>query len=362
MAINSLEHARILVVDDEQTNIDLLERILARAGYANVKSTVEPEQVLALCAHFQPDLILLDLHMPKLDGFTILQQVTSSLPTQAYLPILVLTADISMEAKQRALAYGAKDFLTKPLERVETLLRIKNLLETRFLHLSRENENQRLEEKVRERTDKLEQAQMEVLQLLARAAEYRDDDTGHHTNRVGHQSAQLAELLGLPAADVEMIRRAAPLHDIGKIGIPDHILLKPGRLTAAEFEVITTHAVIGANMLSGSQFPILRLAEQIALTHHERWDGSGYPYGLRGDEIPLAGQIVAVVDVFDALTHERRYKPAWSVAEAVAELERQKGRQFAPRVVEAFIQLLGTVGLQGEGAAAATVVVEAAAT
>ena len=353
MQDTTLRDARSLLVDDHEANVRLLERILLQAGYTNLRRTTDPRQVLPLFAEGQPDLIVLDLHMPHLDGFAVLEQLRPLIPAGTYLPILVLTADITRDAKQRALAMGARDFLTKPLDHAEVLLRIKNLLETRYLHRALRAQNQQLEQRVRERTRSLEAAQMEILERLARAAEYRDDDTGEHIERVGRIAALLARALGLREAEVELVRRAAPLHDVGKIGIPDEVLLKPGKLTAAEFAQMQTHTMIGAKILSGSRFPILQLATEIALTHHERWDGSGYPHGLAREAIPLPGRIVAVVDVFDALTHERPYKSAWPVAAAVAELRRQRGRQFDPSVVTAFLTLeaQGALALeQGEAA------------
>jgi putative two-component system response regulator len=208
------------------------------------------------------------------------------------------------------------------------------------LYLQIQSQNQLLEAKVRERTRELEAAQIEIIERLARAAEFRDDNTGQHTERVGQMAALLARELGLPDAQVSLIRRAAPLHDVGKIGIPDSILLKLGKLTAAEFELVKTHTTIGARILSGSRFPLLRLAEEIAFSHHEQWDGRGYA-GLVGDTIPLAGRIVTVADVFDALTQKRPYKAAWPVEEAVAEIARQRGRQFDPQVVDAFLRVIG---------------------
>ena len=354
MQDTTLRAAQILLVDDHEANVRLLERILLQAGYTNLRRTTDPRQVLPLFSEVQPDLIVLDLHMPHLDGFAVLEQLRPLIPAGTYLPILVLSADITRDAKQRALQMGAKDFLTKPLDQVEVLLRIKNLLETRFLHRALRAQNQQLEQRVRERTRSLEAAQLEILERLARAAEYRDDDTGEHTERVGRIAALLARALGLREAEVELVRRAAPLHDVGKIGIPDEILLKPGKLTASEFAQMQTHTTIGVKILSGSRFPILQLATEIALTHHERWDGSGYPHGLAREAIPLPGRIVAVVDVFDALTHERPYKAAWPVAAAVAELRRQRGRQFDPNVVTAFLALQAEHPLefaQGEAAA-----------
>jgi putative two-component system response regulator len=178
-----------------------------------------------------------------------------------------------------------------------------------------------------------------MLARLAAAAEYHDDSTGEHTRRVGNLSVAIARRLGLPDSDVELIRLAAPLHDLGKIAIPDAVLRKPGRLTAAEFEQMKTHTTVGAEMLAGNPFALLEMAEQIALTHHEKWDGSGYPAGLGGDEIPVAGRIVAVADVFDALTHVRPYKAAWTAAEAIAEMRSQRGRHFDPEILDAFLSV-----------------------
>ena len=332
-----LKDARILIVDDEEANVSLLERLLKRAGYTNLKGITDSRHAASLCIQFVPDLILLDLNMPHRDGFAVMEEVKSLTPDGIYLPILILTADTTSEAKQRALSMGAKDFLSKPLDLSEVLLRVKNLLETRFLYLQLRDQNHILEERVSERTQDLEEARVEILERLAHAAEFRDDVTGEHTKRVGQISALLARALGLPEAQVELIRRAAPLHDVGKIGIPDHILLKPERLTAEEFEQMKTHTTIGARILSGSRVPLLQLAEEIALTHHECWDGTGYPQALEGEATPLAGRIVGIADVFDALTYERPYKEAWPEEKALTELERQKGRQFEPQVVETFL-------------------------
>ncbi|MGH2371927.1 MAG: HD domain-containing phosphohydrolase, partial [bacterium] len=237
---------------------------------------------------------------------------------------------------QRALAGGAKDFLTKPVDATEVVLRIRNLLETRMLHLQLQDQNEILEEKVLDRTRELEQAQIEILERLALAAEYRDDDTGQHTYRVGETSGHIARALVLPDAQVELIRRAAPLHDVGKIGIPDNILLKPGKLTPDEFEVMKTHTTIGVRILSGSKFPLLQLAREIALAHHERWDGAGFPEGLTGEAIPLEARIVAVADAYDAMTSNRPYRKALSREEAWGILWDGAGTQWDEHIVEAF--------------------------
>jgi len=254
-------------------------------------------------------------------------------------PFLVLTTEPTEESKRRALSLGARDFLIKPLDRTELLLRVRNVLQVQQLQDRLFEHNANFELEVAERTRDLEQARLEVLDRLALAGEYLDDDTRQHARRIGRTCALIAIGLGLPDAEVELISRAAPLHDIGKIGIPDATLLKPGKLTQAEFDQIKRHTTIGADILSGSRSPLLRMAESIALTHHERWDGSRYPLGLAGEEIPLAGRIVAVADVFDALTHERPYKEAWSISDAVAEIVSQSGRQFDPAIVEAFTRL-----------------------
>ena len=251
----------------------------------------------------------------------------------------MLTGDDTQEAKREALSRGAKDFLNKPFHSDEVLLRIGTLLETRFLYLQIQSQNQILEAKVRDRTRELEAAQIEIIERLARAAEFRDDNTGQHTERVGQMAALLAKGIGLPDPQVSLIRRAAPLHDVGKIGIPDSILLKLGKLTHDEFLIVKTHTTIGARILSGSRFTILRLAEEIAFNHHERWDGDGYA-GITGAAIPLAGRIVAVADVFDALTQKRPYKAAWPIDDAMAEIERQRGKQFDPALVDAFMRML----------------------
>jgi putative two-component system response regulator len=286
-----------------------------------------------------PDLVLLDLHMPTIDGFALLEQLQPLQGHGSDVPFLVLTADATDETKRRALAAGASDFLTKPLDRVELLLRVRNLLNVKLLQDRLRTQNANLEYEVAERTRDLEQARVEILERLALAAEYRDDETQEHAWRIGRICGHVSMRLGLPHDEVELMGRAAPLHDLGKIGISDTILLKPGKLTDDEFDLIKTHTTIGAGILAGSHSPVLRLAERIALTHHERWDGRGYPMGLVGEEIPLAGRIVAVADVFDALTHARPYKPAWSVEDTVSEIVGQRGRQFDAEIVDAFATL-----------------------
>jgi putative two-component system response regulator len=333
-------NARLLIVDDEDANIEILERILTRAGFTRIVTSNDSRQATALYVEHRPDLILLDLHMPHMDGLEVMDQL-NEIAEASYLPILILSGDLTPEARREALSRGAKDFVNKPFQQDELLLRIKTLLETRFLYIQIQGQNQLLEAKVRERTRELVEAQIEIIQRLAVAAEFRDDNTGQHTHRVGQMSALVAKQLKLPDSQVALIRRAAEMHDVGKIGVPDGILMKMGKLTPEEFDIVKTHTTIGARILSGGKFPLLRLAEEIAFSHHERWNGEGYAH-IRGADIPLAGRIVAVADVFDALTQQRPYKPAWPVAEAIAEIDLQRSRQFDPGVVDAFLRVVET--------------------
>ena len=322
--------AKILIVDDEVANVRLLEIILENAGYLDVWSTTDSRQALSLFESCAPDILLLDLQMPSLDGFGVMRAIREGHP-DANVPVLVLTADATPPTKHRALQEGAQDFLCKPFDEVEVLLRIRNLLEIRFHAVH-------LEAKVRERTKELDRTRLEVLDRLALAAEYRDEETAHHTSRVGEITARIATVMGLCPGEIEDLSRAAPLHDLGKIGIDDAILLKPGRLTDEEVAEMRRHVEIGAGILSGGTTRLLRLAEEIARFHHERWDGGGY-LGVSGPAIPLSARIVSVADVFDALTHERPYKKAWPVADAVEEVKGKAGTQFDPRVVAAFMTL-----------------------
>jgi len=332
-----IKSARILIVDDQENDLVLARRFLERSGYRNCKSVADPRCVLSSYLDFKPDLILTDIHMPHFDGIAIIEQLGGYIPKGTYVPILALTGDITDETKRRALSAGAKDFLSKPLNSTEGLLRIRNVLETRFLHLELEAQNRMLTAKVRERTRDLEESQAEILKRLALATEYRDDQTGRHAHRVGHVSAVIARGLGLSEEQLELIRKAAPLHDVGKVGLPDRILLKPGKLTVEERKRMQTHTAIGSRILGGSSSPLLRLAEEIALYHHERWDGSGYA-GLSGEETPLVARIVGVADTLDALTHARYYKPAWPLEKAVAEMTRLKGVQFEPCLIDALLE------------------------
>jgi putative two-component system response regulator len=326
----------ILVVDDQEANVKLLLRILKHAGYTNVRGTTDPSEALAIAQNLHPDLVLLDLHMPELGGIEVMQALRRTTGwTDPF--VIILTGDDSTGAKEHALSNGAKDFIAKPFEVNEVLLRLKNLADLRVLHRELYQSNITLEEKVRARTAELEHARLDILDRLGMAAEFRDDATGQHTRRVGKCAASLARALGLPEAEVTLIERAAPLHDVGKIAIPDHILLKPARLDEDEMNVMRTHTVIGARLLSGSQSPLLEYARDIALTHHERWDGAGYPHGLAKNRIPLAGRIVAIADFHDALSHDRPYRERRPHHEVVTMVRAGRGTHFDPDVVDAFL-------------------------
>lgn len=325
---------RILLVDDEEASLVLVRGILERAGYENVVSCDQPQRAVEYFIQERPDLVVLDQHMPHRDGLQVLGDLRPLLPDA--FPILMVTGDMRPELRDAALAGGAKDFLNKPVNPGETRLRIRNLLESRYYQKELQQQNERLEQAVRQRTQELEHSQLEMLVRLARAAEYRDDDTGEHTWRIAQLSGAIARRMGLPASRVEMLMRAARLHDVGKITVPDHILLKPGGLSEEEFAVVRGHAKAGAELLSGSRSATIRMAESIALTHHERWDGTGYPQGLHGDRIPLEARIVAVADAFDAMTHDRAHRAALPMSTATEEIIIGAGRQFDPQVVKAF--------------------------
>jgi putative two-component system response regulator len=336
-AAMALDPPRILAADDDAGALRVLERILARAGFAEVRTTLDGSEVPALFRQTAPDLVVLDLHMGNVKGTDVIRSIRPLIPAGSYLPILVVSGDLTREARVAALAEGAVDFISKPYAVDEVLLRVRNHLHTRSLHQAVAEQNRELERKVLERTHALEETAWEVLERLARAGELRDDDTGLHTRRVAELSARIAAAMRLPAAQVEMIRRTAPLHDVGKIGIPDGVLLKPGKLNPGEWELMKRHTTIGAEVLSDGSSEMVRMAEAIALGHHERWDGGGYPQGVAGDAIPLPARIVALADVFDALSSERPYRPAWPRERVLAEIQAGRGTHFDPAVVDAFM-------------------------
>lgn len=336
-----LTEGLVLVVDDERSNRVALQRTLEDIGFKRIVTAADGESALEAVVSEHPDLLILDLHMPGMDGFAVLDSLRAQLSDDDFLPVLIVTGDKQWELRQRALSMGAKDFLNKPFDVSELGARVLNLLETRRLHLQMRELNHLLERRVWTRTRELERAKDEILFRLAQAAEYRDDVTGKHAERVGAGSAILAEVLGLSPAQCDILRRAAPLHDVGKIAIPDSILLKRGPLTPEEREVMESHTTIGAHLLTESTSEIIESARVIALTHHERWDGRGYPNGISGAEIPIEGQIVSVVDALDALTHTRPYKTSMGYAEAEARLLADDGAAFAPDLMRALVRARG---------------------
>jgi putative two-component system response regulator len=330
-----LLESKILVVDDNIANVLFIEQLLELAGYTDVRSTTSSEESLTIYYEWHPQLVILDLHMPVLTGYDVLQQIRA-VDGDVYTPVLVFTADVTSDTRRRALDMGASDFLTKPGDATEILLRVRNFLRLRHMIEMAHDQNLALESRVKERTYELQTAYEEVYLHLAKAGEYRDDDTGEHAGRVSKLAGQIARELGLSEEISSNIELASALHDLGKIGIPDSILLKPGKLTQEEYEIMKTHTTIGASVLHGTSSTILRLAQKIAVSHHERWDGKGYPMGTSGENIPIGGRIVAVADTFDAIVSKRPYKESRSPEEAFQEILNCAGHQFDPKVVEAF--------------------------
>jgi len=330
--------ATILIVDDTEANVLFLRRALESVGYKNLHSATNGQEAIAFCEQKAPDLVLLDLHMPGMDGYATLEVLRKRNDT--FLPVLVFTADTTSEAKRRALQLGASDFLTKPGDLLEICLRVKNFLQMRQLFENEHRQKEILETRVFDRTRELQEAHVEILARLAMAADYRDDSTGEHGKRVSEMSARIAQAMNLDSETINLIRYGSLLHDIGKVGIPDAILLKRGSLLADEYDVMKRHAEIGGKLLANSRSRFLQVAHEIALSHHERWDGTGYPRGLKGEDIPLSGRIVAIADVFDALTSERVYRDALSIRDAVAEIARGTGSQFDPNLVGVFLRVM----------------------
>ncbi|MEI8011253.1 MAG: HD domain-containing phosphohydrolase [Candidatus Omnitrophota bacterium] len=332
-------NARILIVEDDRLSRKLLTNILTLAGFLNVHAIPNARRINAIYNRFKPHLLILDLDLPGIDGFTVMQNLREAYPDD-YLPILVISAEAEQRVHLRALAGGAKDFLSKPYDRPKVLLRCRNLIEVRLLYKKLHEKNDELEDRIKERTKELRDSRLDVIRRLGYAAECRDSDTGHHIVRMSRYCACLARALGMTEEECDLVLASTPLHDIGKIAIPDSILLKPGSLTPEEWGVMKTHAWIGGEILSGGDSSFLTMAETISRTHHERWDGTGYPIGLKGKDIPLVGRICAVCDVFDALTSDRPYKKAWTVEAAAEEIQKMSGTYFDPVVAEVFLSIL----------------------
>lgn len=327
----------LLVVDDNSTNLTLFRHLLQKIENAQVQCFSDAVGALDWCASNEPDLILLDYMMPVMDGLEFIRRL-QAMPERRDVAIVMVTADTESEVRHQALSLGAQDFLTKPVDKVELIARVRNLL---ALRQSRRNLADRaawLADEVAKATATIAAREKEAILRLSRAAEYRDPETGMHLLRMSNYTRIVSAGLGLPAAEQRLLLEAAPMHDVGKVGTPDHILLKPGRLTPEEFEVMKQHAAIGYEILRDSASPLFQCAAVVARAHHEKFDGSGYPQGLAGEAIPLHGRIVAVADVFDALTSERPYKKAWPLEEARRFLTEGAGSHFDPACVAAFTE------------------------
>lgn len=326
----------ILVLDDAPMNVALLCHLLGKIEHCKPVSFLVPEAALAWCENQIPDVVMVDFMMPGIDGVEFIRRFRCIEGCQD-IPILMITANDEVQLRYQALDAGANDFLIKPIDKIEFLARTKNMLALRKNQRLLEGRAAWLDEEVRKATAEIREREQETVLRLSKAADSRDPETGAHIVRMANYSRVIAAQLGLSVADQQLLLEAAPMHDIGKVGIPDHILLKPGKLSADEFSIMKKHAILGYQILAGSQSEMLQAGAQIALSHHEKYDGSGYPHGLVGEEIPLFARIVAVADVFDALTSERPYKMAWDIDKALAMLHEGAGKHFDPRCVNAFI-------------------------
>lgn len=318
----------ILVVDDNTENIDLLRGVL-KADY-KILAAIDGKTAIDIAKRKQPDMILLDIMMPGMNGYEVCEVLKQDFTT-CDIPVIFVTAMNDVQDEAKGLKLGAVDYITKPISATIVRQRVQT-------HLALYDQTRLLESRVKERTQKLERSQLEIIYRLGRAAEYKDNETGMHVKRMSHYSRILALKAGFSEKDADMLLLAAPMHDIGKIGIPDSILKKPGKLDAQEWQIMKTHASIGAEILSSGDSVLLKMAETVALTHHEKYDGSGYPAGMSGEDIPLVGRIVAIADVFDALTSERPYKKAWTVESALNLIKDERGKHFDPKLADLFIE------------------------
>ena len=349
---------KILIIDDEPINVRVCQKYLQELGYRHTSGLSDPSRAISQIEQDRPDLVILDVMMPGISGVDVLREIRSNAAMEQ-LPVLILTASTDRSTKLSVLEVGATDFLTKPIDPSELAPRVRNVLTVKQHHDNLKNYACKLEEAVELRTIELEASRQDVIRCLARAVEYRDDVTGRHVERVGQYAGMIGEALGLDAQTVRMLRQAAQLHDVGKVGIPDEILMKPNRLTPDEFDKmqrhtlfgkrivermtdqewskVRQHVMIGSRILDVPRSPLLAMAAKIALTHHERWDGTGYPLGLAGEDIPLEGRITAVANVFDALSSRRPYKPAYPVDRCFQIIKSESGSHFDPKIVETFV-------------------------
>ena len=317
----------ILIVDDVKENIDVLNGILIE-DYT-IKAALNGRTALKIAERFKPDMILLDVMMPEMDGFEVCRHLKDN-PVTQNIPVIFVTAKNEDVDEAKGFGMGAVDYISKPVNSLVVNSRIKT-------HLALSNQKKELSRKVRQKTEELQNVQTEIIKSLGRASVYRDNETGAHIDRVSEYSYRMAKKLDVDEEIAQILKEASRMHDVGKIGIPDHILKKQGKLDDDEYDVMKTHTEIGADILGKHDYYILKMAAAIPLQHHERYDGKGYPKGLKGEEIALCARIVSVCDVFDALTTKRPYKDPWSFEKALNLLSEEKGRQFDPKIVEAFI-------------------------
>lgn len=351
--------ARIMIVDEELINVEIVRSYLEEKGFQNFLTTTDSSTVVDQIRSEKPDILLLGINMPNVSGLEILETMRTS-KSLRLVPAIVLTASNDPEVKLKALRLGASDFLAKPVDPSELMLRVQNVLAVKAYQDHLADYSVQLEKQVMARTQELVRSRQEAIHCLARAGEYRDDDTGHHVTRVGRYARLIAEELGLDSERLDLIEQAAQLHDIGKIGIPDAILHKPGKLDPQEFDLmrthcnvgrkiidplsheesirLTSHTSVGMQILGSTSSPVLKLAAVIAASHHEKWDGNGYPAGIAGTDIPIEGRIVAVADVFDALSSSRPYKDAFPIEKCLQILIDGRGTHFDPDVLDAFIR------------------------
>ncbi len=327
----------VVIVDDSPINLTVMTNLVRRLPGGRPTEFQVAAEGLAWCQANEPDLVIVDYQMPEIDGLEFIRRVRS-FHAHNDVPILMVTANHEQSVRYQALEFGANDFLNKPIDRNEFEPRVRNMLKLREAHLVTRQRAETLAEAVRQATADILDRERETIARLARAAEFRDPETGAHIQRMSQYSAMIARRLGHSASFVDEMLLAAPMHDVGKLGIPDYILLKAGRLTPEEFSVMKRHPLIGHDILKDSSSSVLRLGASIALSHHEKFDGSGYPHGLKGEAIPIEGRIVAVADVFDALTSARPYKPVWPLSRAIALLRDGRGRHFDADCVSAFLQ------------------------
>ena len=334
--MRNINKCKILIVDDIKTNLDVLIQTLGDEYVLAV--AMDGEKAINYAVNNFPDLILLDIMMPEMDGFEVCRKLKEN-PTTSDIPIIFITAVNASSEKTKGFKLGAVDYITKPFNTVEVKARVKTHLNLKLHQEALKNHNIILEEKVKERTKELVETKIEILERLGLAAEHRDLETGQHIKRMSEYCRLLGKSMGLPAIEYNNIALASTMHDLGKIGIPDSILSKPGKLTEKEMATMKTHPEIGAKILSGSKSKLLKVAETICLSHHERWNGTGYPRGLKEEKIPLVGRIACICDVFDALISERPYKTAWPIEKALEEIQSESGSFFDPQLVTLFMEM-----------------------